>query len=221
MKKRELASLLAVVMLFGLVACSKPAASDPGSQEATEPTKTVIENQVAEKEISEAEEGQTLNYKKDIVIAHHQANVSVGPQDVSSGMQRLMGMMQFSRLTYFDSANKEVTGQLAEKFEAEEGGKIWTFYLKKGVLFQNGEELKADDVVYTWERAKEFGKNTAAWASPAEKVEALDDYTVRFTLSAPNMDYAFAMSDFNASILNRKANEEDPENGYGIGTGGW
>ena len=221
MKKRVLASLLAVVMLFGLVACSKPAASDPGSQEATEPTKAVIENQVAEKEISKAEEGQTLNYKKDIVIGHHQANVSVGPQEALTGMQKILAFMHFNRLTVFDPEAKEIVGQLAESFEPEENGKIWTFTLKKGVLFQNGEELKADDVVYTWERAKELGKCTASWASPAEKVEALDDYTVRFTLSAPNMDYAFSLTSASASILNRKANEEDPENGYGIGTGGW
>ena len=150
MKKRVLASLLAVVMLFGLVACSKPAASDPGSQEATEPTKAVIENQVAEKEISKAEEGQTLNYKKDIVIGHHQANVSVGPQEALTGMQKILAFMHFNRLTVFDPEAKEIVGQLAESFEPEENGKIWTFTLKKGVLFQNGEELKADDVVYTW-----------------------------------------------------------------------
>lgn len=221
MKKRILAALLAVVMLFGLVACSKPAASVPVSQEDAEATKPVVEAEVVEKEVSKAEEGEALNYKKDIIISISQANVSVGPQDVNSGTQRVMGLMQFNRLTVFDPTTKELVGELAEKFESAESGKVWTFYLKQGILFQNGEELKADDCVYTWERAKEFGKNTAAWAGTIEKCEALDDYTVRYTLSAPNMDFGFAMSDFNSSILNRKANEEDPENGYAIGTNGW
>lgn len=221
--KKALALMLAVAMILGLAACgSKPAATETQAA-ATEAATTaaVIENQVATKEAATAAEGETLNYKKDIVIAHHQANVSRSPQETSSGMQKILAFMQFNRLTVFDPEAKQLKGQLAESFTSEDGGKIWTFVLKKGIKFQNGEELKADDVVFTLEYAKENGKNTSAITDPLEKIEALDDYTVRFTLAEANMDYAFNLTNNYASILNRKAVEEDPENGIGIGTGGW
>lgn len=221
--KKTLALLLAVVMMFSLIACAKaptPAAEDTPAATGDKET-TPIENQVAEKEVTKAQEGETINYKKEIVIAHHQAPVSVGPQDTQTGMQQLLAFLQFNRLTKFDPESKEIKGELAESYTVEENGKIWTFVLRKGVKFHNGEELKADDVVYTWERAKELGKASAAWSDPAEKVEALDDYTVRFTLNEMNMDYAFQLTRTAASILNRKANVDDPENGYAVGTGGW
>lgn len=136
-------------------------------------------------------------------------------------MQKLLGFLQFNRLTRFDPEKKELVGELAEKWDVEENGQVWTFYLRKGIKFQNGEELKADDVIYTVERATEQGLNTKPITGAVDKIEALDDYTVKFTLLAPNMDFGFNLTNVYASILNRKANEEDPDNGYGIGTGGW
>ncbi len=222
--KKALALLLAALMVFSMVACAakeaapaeeKPAAETPVTEDKT------VENIKVEKEVTEAKEGETLNYKKDLVFGYHQANVSVGPQDSQSGMQKTMEFTQFNRLLSFDPEAKELVGDLAESWTVEENGKIWTFVLKKGVLFHNGEELKADDVVFTWERAVELGKVTQNWSDPPEKVEALDDYTVRFTLKNGNVDYGFQMTQATASILNRKACEEDPENGIGVGTNGW
>ncbi|MDO4488140.1 MAG: ABC transporter substrate-binding protein [Eubacteriales bacterium] len=221
--KKVLALMLAAAMVLGLVACgSKPATTETQAA-ATEAatTKAVIENQVATKEAATAAEGETLTYKKDIVIAHHQANVARGPQDTGSGMQKILGFMIFNRLTIFDPESKELKGSLAESFEQENGGQIWTFHLRKGIKFQNGEELTADDCLYTYERAKEFGKSTSAWVDPIETIEVIDDYTVKYTLKKANMDFAFQMSTNQSSILNREANEADPEIGYGIGTGGW
>ena len=218
--KKALALLLAIVMVVGLVACaSKEEASAPA--EAPEPKETAAAEDVAEKGVSQAEEGETLNYKKNIVLAHHQSNEVVCPQDAASGMQEMMALMQFNRLVSFDTADQELKPMLAESYKSEEGGKIWTFNLKQGVLFQNGEEMTADDVLYTYERAMEKGVVTAGWADPIDKIEAVDDYTVKMTLKNGNQDYAFQLGDASASILNREACEADPEMGCAIGTGGW
>ena len=70
----------------------------------------------------------------------------------------------------------------------------WEFVLKKGVTFHNGEPLTADDVKFTFDRIiSENGIDypephtspRKGLISPLESVEVVDDYTVRFHLSAP------------------------------------
>ncbi len=70
---------------------------------------------------------------------------------------------------------------LAESMEMSEDGLSYTFKLHEGVLFHNGDELKAGDVVFTYERAMESPYVNSTLGS-IEKVTAVDDYTVRFDL---------------------------------------
>ncbi|ERM02588.1 hypothetical protein Q644_02020 [Brucella intermedia 229E] len=46
----------------------------------------------------------------------------------------------------------EIVPSLAESWEVSEDGKTYTLHLRKGVMFHNGEELTADDVVFTYDR---------------------------------------------------------------------
>ena len=70
----------------------------------------------------------------------------------------------------------------------------WEFVLKKGVTFHNGEPLTAEDVKFTFDRiitegAIEYPESHTSQrkglTGPLESVEIVDDYTVRFHLSAP------------------------------------
>ena len=80
-------------------------------------------------------------------------------------------------------------GDLAESWQ-QPTDTTYVFTLKKGVRLQpkppvNGRELTAADVRYTFERLlTEKGSNASMYRSIA-KVEALDKYTVRFTLQEP------------------------------------
>jgi peptide/nickel transport system substrate-binding protein len=44
-------------------------------------------------------------------------------------------------------------GVLAEDWKQADCGRTWRFYLKKGIYFESGRELTADDVVYSLKRA--------------------------------------------------------------------
>lgn len=77
---------------------------------------------------------------------------------------------------------------LAESFEVNEDATEYVFTLRQGVLFHNGQELTAADVVYSFETAMnppEPGIVVAFLANIAS-VEATDDYTVTIAMSKPD-----------------------------------
>ena len=97
---------------------------------------------------------------------------------------------------------------LAESWTHNDDGSVWTFTLRKGVKFHNGQEMKADDVVATFDRLSD-----PAGASNALSVfkgllskggtRKVDDYTVAFHLDSPNGNFPYAVSidNYNAVIL--------------------
>jgi peptide/nickel transport system substrate-binding protein len=74
---------------------------------------------------------------------------------------------------------------LAERWEKNAELTEWTFFLRKGVKFHHGKEMKAEDVVYSYNRLLEVESPSAGQLSSIiDKVVAVDDYTVRFELSS-------------------------------------
>jgi peptide/nickel transport system substrate-binding protein len=94
------------------------------------------------------------------------------------------------------------------------------FKLREGVLFHNGEELKASDVKFTLERALEstfIGHIVGA----INGVEVVDDYTVRISTARPFAPLLTHLAHPATAILNEKAVTEGGED-YGqnpVGTG--
>lgn len=72
---------------------------------------------------------------------------------------------------------------LATAYSLSEDGLTWTFKLRDDVKFTDGEALTADDVVFTFQTAKE--SQSSLDLTFLEKVEALDDTTVIFELTKP------------------------------------
>ena len=73
---------------------------------------------------------------------------------------------------------------LAKSWEANADLTQWTFVLERGVQFSHGKEMKAEDVVYTFDRLFELEAPFASVISMVEDIVAVDDYTVRFDLSS-------------------------------------
>ncbi len=87
--------------------------------------------------------------------------------------------------------------QLAESYTTANDNKEWTFNLRKGVKFHNGEEMKADDVVASLNRW--LGKCAQASKSiqtNGEQFEKVDDYTVKISLENPCITMPYLLSNF-------------------------
>ncbi len=94
----------------------------------------------------------------------------------------------------FPTYDGEVVPHLAESWEVSEDGLTYIFHLRRGVRFHNGEELKAEDVVFSMERLLTIGQGYSYIFKPiVESVEALDDYTVRFRLKKPFGPFLYAL----------------------------
>lgn len=76
--------------------------------------------------------------------------------------------------------NGKIIPYLAESWEASADGLSWTFHLKQGVKFHNGDSVTAQDWVFTLERMldPEFASPNASMVAPITSVEATDDYTL-------------------------------------------
>ena len=97
---------------------------------------------------------------------------------------------------------------LAESWAPNEDGSVWTFKLRKGVKFHNGEDFKADDVVATFDRLAD--PTVASNALSVFKgllskggTRKVDDHTVAFHLDAPSGSFPYSVSidNYNAVIL--------------------
>lgn len=136
----------------------------------------------------------------------------------------------FEGLIRFDEKNLTIEPMLAESWEMNEDGTVFTFSLKKGVHFQDnacfkdgkGRELKASDVVYSFTRAcSNFEGNYAATmfkdklkgandffvgsSDEIEGIKAVDDYTVQFTLTAPSVNFLPSLATIGAAIVPKEA----------------
>jgi peptide/nickel transport system substrate-binding protein len=112
--------------------------------------------------------------------------VGLDPHLTSATATRNMMENVYDTLVMFDSSGRLVPG-LAESWEASDDGLRWTFTLREGVTFHNGEPLKASDVVFSINRIKdpEVGSPRAGQFTLVEQIEAPDERTVVFTLSRP------------------------------------
>jgi peptide/nickel transport system substrate-binding protein len=87
---------------------------------------------------------------------------------------------------------------LVDSWEISDDALTWTFTLREGVLFHNGKELDAEDVVASLRRWREVSPQ-------ATKMERVDDivatgpYTVEFRLNAPLAPLPYILADQTAS----------------------
>ena len=118
--------------------------------------------------------------------------------------------MVFDGLLDYDQGTTIVPRLAAALPTISNGGRTYTFTLRHGVRFQNGREVTSDDVVYTITRVldpktKSPGQSFYLGIAGAQEmangkaktvtgIQAVDRYTVRFTLTQPDLTFENVMA---------------------------
>lgn len=129
--------------------------------------------------------GEGIQKKKDELVMAFGSEPEAG-FDPTTGWGRYGSPLFQSTLLKRDN-KLNIVNDIATSYKVNEDGKVWTVILRKDVKFSDGQPLTADDVVFTFETATKNG--SVVDLNGMDKVEAMDDYTVKFTLKEPQSTF--------------------------------
>lgn len=156
--------------------------------------------------------------KNKISIAMKADPKTLDPQKSIDTMSNKSITLIYNTLLDLDE-NLNLKPNLAESWERLDDCNV-VFHLKKGVKFHNGEELKAEDVKFTLERAAS-SPQTLYLFKPITKVTVIDDYTVQVTTDKPFGALLNNLAAVQGGIVSKKAVLEygDDYVNHPVGTG--
>lgn len=111
---------------------------------------------------------------------------------------------------------------LAESWEISDDGLTWTFTLRDDVVFHNGRQFTADDVVYSYNRIMDpdVGANNAFRFGSVDSVVAVDDTTVEINLTRPTPNLLVNIGGFKGmAIIPQEIVDDGSIDTTPIGTG--
>ncbi|MHB0877207.1 MAG: ABC transporter substrate-binding protein [Anaerolineae bacterium] len=108
-----------------------------------------------------------------------------------SGAWMLGGHYGVEPLVTYARDNVAIEPNLAERWEISDDGKEFTFYLRQGVKWSDGEPWDANDIMFWYEDVllnEEMSPSVPKWLTPGGelgKLEKIDDYTIKFSFAVP------------------------------------
>ena len=141
-------------------------------------------------------------------VATQAPSAAVNPLTVSDAGGLAM-LNQTGEFLAFDSNLKlALEPMLALSWKPNSDGSVWTFKLRPGVTFHNGQAMTADDVVYTFQQLSDPKNASNALSAlggvlTPSGVKKIDSMTVAFHLAAPNGNFPYLVSsdNYNAIIV--------------------
>lgn len=200
--KKLVLSLVVIMLLTTFTSCTQPS-QGPTQDASPDPNENISESVIVEAD-SSSKDRTDLN----LVI-----RTMIGKTDPNSTMQihaHLLLWNVYEGLFHYGE-DSVIEPRIAESYEVSDDQQTYTIYLRKGTKFHNGEEVKASDVIYSFDRAMTLPEMTS-YTSCIKSYKAIDDYTVEFVSNTP-----MAMFIYNVSyikIYSEKALREYGENAF-------
>ena len=86
----------------------------------------------------------------------------------------------------FPNEDGTVEPLACESWSVNDNSTEYTFALRKGMKFHSGNEVKASDVKFSFDRLIALGEGYAYLFSDVKSCDVIDDYNVKFRLNAPS-----------------------------------
>lgn len=195
---RKILTLLSIGMLF-LFAC--------GNNEGTA------------NEDNDTEAQSSMPGNRPFTYVAQQPVGTIDPAKVVDDTETITALNYYDALIYPERTDGSIapSAHLASEYEVSEDGLVYTLTLRDDVNFHSGNQLSANDVVYSMERMLAIGQgNSWLWQGlfADDGVNALDEYTVEFTLNEPYAPFLSSLTQLyvvDAQLL--QENEEDGDYG--------
>jgi peptide/nickel transport system substrate-binding protein len=130
----------------------------------------------------------TFNEDESITVSVPQACATLDPAKSADKASAMIINNIFEGLVKYKPNSTDIEPSLATKWEVTEEGKVWTFALRRDVKFHDDTPFNAEAVKASVERVL-ADKKSMPYAEMVfgmvEKIEVLDDYTVKFILKYP------------------------------------
>jgi len=129
--------------------------------------------------------GGTAIHGGRLIVAISAEPPSLDWQVETATATRIIGVHIFEGLVTWDSEFR-IIPQLAESWEVSDDAILWTFHLRKGVIFHNGKEMSAADVKASLQRFMQVSQTRARLLDIIESLTVIDDYTLQIRLRKPS-----------------------------------
>lgn len=212
--------LLSLVMIITLVIAGlyagggKESTSEPVSAPAVESAGTVTSSG----NVKSAEVQENVKYKDTVIIGIANDVNNLNPQGSNTDANMMVFYLTHERLVNIDPDTGKVIPALATEWTVSEDGCVYDFTIAGDATFTDGTPLTAEDVKYTYDKAKE-SSFAAQKVADVISTEVIDSTHVRVTLKKANQDWLTLMAHGGMSIMSKAACEKDPTNGPRLGSG--
>jgi len=233
--KTKLFSILGALVVLGLLAAQCGPAPTPETIVQTVEVIKEVEKEVKVVETVEVEVEKMVEVIKEVEVPAEPAPagpkgtlrvaLSIFPNSVYIPLTDERnadnaGSQLYDSLVFLDREG-DIQPALAESWDISEDGTEYTFHLREGITFHNGEPFTADDVIATWEYGKGEQSKWKDKYEVAVTVEKIDDYTVKLATDGPNPLLLPIIHDYWAIVPNEYMDEVgvDGFQEHPIGTG--
>lgn len=176
--KKRMKALAALLCVTAMVTGCGSGASDSGTSSAKTQT---------QKEEGSAKTDESQEKKSEVTIGFSSEGDSFDP---CTGFG-YTGSPLYSNLVKVNG-DEQLENDLATDYTVSDDALTWTFQIRDDVKFTNGDALKASDVAFTFNTAKE--KATYMDLTMMESCTAKDDTTVEFKLTKPCVTFIYTVA---------------------------
>ncbi|MDY0409865.1 ABC transporter substrate-binding protein [Virgibacillus soli] len=134
--------------------------------------------------------GAADTIKKDTLVLAIDGEPDDGFDPTTGWGQYGSPLFQSTLLTRDEDLN--IKNDLATNYEVSEDGLSWTVEIRDDVKFSDGQPLTAEDVVFTFEKAKTSG--SVLDLNNLSKVDEVDPHTIQFTLQQPEITFIYQLT---------------------------